>query len=142
MNRLLIGLLALVFSFSSFAVEVYEFESAEQEKRYQRFSTELRCPKCQNQAIGDSDAPIAKDLRREVHRMITEGSSAREIVEFMTERYGDFVLYRPPLRGDTILLWSFPLIALIVGMIFAVRYVRQLPQMEKEGDVEGMEDDG
>ena len=69
--------------------------------RYQRFTYELRCPKCQNQNLADSNAPIATDLRREIYRMFAEGKSNAEIVEFLVDRYGDFVLYNPPLSSKT-----------------------------------------
>ncbi len=83
------------------------------EKRLQKLSEELRCLVCQNQNIADSNAELAQDLRREVRGMIKAGKSDKEIIDFMVTRYGDFVLYRPPVQGNTLLLWGGPLVLLI-----------------------------
>jgi len=86
------------------------------EARMTRIAAELRCLVCQNQTIADSNAPLAQDLRQQVREMIRRGDSDRQIVDYMTARYGDFVLYRPPLKGSTALLWFGPA-ALLVGGI-------------------------
>lgn len=94
------------------------------EKRLQALSSELRCLVCQNQTIADSNAELAQDLRREVRGMIQAGKSDQEIVDFMVTRYGDFVLYRPPVKGITLALWAGPLALLLIGLIGFVRYLR------------------
>ncbi len=99
------------------AIDPYTFEDEVQRARYQRFIAELRCPKCQNQNLSGSDAPIATDLRRELYRLIVDGHSDREIVDFMVGRYGEFVLYRPPLDSRTVVLWALPGVLLLIGAI-------------------------
>ena len=95
------------------------------EKRLQKLSEELRCLVCQNQTIADSNAELAQDLRREVRAMIKDGKSDKEIVDFMVTRYGDFVLYRPPIKGITLLLWGGPVALLLLGLFALQRYLRQ-----------------
>ena len=95
------------------------------EKRLQALSEELRCLVCQNQTIADSNAELAQDLRTEVRSMIKDGKSDKEIVDFMVTRYGDFVLYRPPVKGITLLLWGGPVALLLLGLFFLQRYLRQ-----------------
>ena len=95
------------------------------EKRLQELSVELRCLVCQNQTIADSNAELAQDLRREIRDMIQAGKTNPEIIDFMVVRYGDFVLYRPPVKAITLLLWGGP-IALLLFAIFALqRYLRR-----------------
>jgi len=108
------------------AIDTYEFGSEAERQRYRHLIEELRCPKCQNQNIADSDAPIAMDLRREVHRMLGEGRSDEEIVDFLVARYGDFVRYKPPLDARTLLLWYGPAGLLAIGFgVLAVMLVRR-----------------
>ncbi len=95
------------------------------EKRLQALSEELRCLVCQNQTIADSNAELAQDLRHEVRTMIKDGKSDKEIIDFMVTRYGDFVLYRPPVKAVTLLLWGGPLALLLIGLFFLQRYLRQ-----------------
>lgn len=107
-------------------IETYQFSDAANEKRYHQFVEELRCPKCQNQNLAGSNAPIAEDLRRELHRLLEEGGSDREIIDFMVGRYGDFVLYKPRLNMETAVLWFAPVGFLMVGaIIILVIYRRQ-----------------
>lgn len=94
------------------------------EKRLQELSLELRCLVCQNQTIADSNAELAQDLRREIRSMIKDGKSNPEIIDFMVVRYGDFVLYRPPVKGITLLLWGGPIALMLLGLIILVRYMR------------------
>ncbi len=114
--RLILIVLFWVASVNALAVEVYDFPNDEARERYQDLTWELRCPKCQNQNIADSNAPIARDLRREVHRMVVEGRTDQEVIDFMVERYGDFVLYRPPMAGHTMILWLAPVVLVLVGI--------------------------
>ena len=107
------------------AIETYQFDSPEQEARFRQLGYELRCPKCQNQAIGDSDAEISGDLRAEVYRMLKDGATDDEIKEFMVARYGRYVLYNPPLDKHTLILWFGPAVLLIFGGIFVGLRIRQ-----------------
>jgi cytochrome c-type biogenesis protein CcmH len=95
------------------------------EKRLQHLSEELRCLVCQNQNIADSNAELAQDLRSEIRGMIQAGKSDKEIIDFMVVRYGDFVLYRPPVKGITLLLWGGPIALLLLGLFVLQRYLRQ-----------------
>ena len=95
------------------------------EKRLQKLSEELRCLVCQNQTIADSNAELAQDLRREVRTMIKDGKTDKEIVDFMVVRYGDFVLYRPPVKGITLLLWGGPVALMLLGLFILQRYLRR-----------------
>ena len=126
-------LLALIFAcfalynaaFADSATEAAIAADPVTEKRLQKLSEELRCLVCQNQNIADSNAKLAQDLRREVRGMIKAGKTDKEIVDFMVTRYGDFVLYRPPVQGNTLLLWGGPLVLLIVGLVALIRYQRR-----------------
>ena len=93
------------------------FENQQQEDRFKVLTQELRCLVCQNQNLADSDAQLAHDLRAEVHEMLTAGKTDDEIKQFMVERYGDFVLYRPPVQENTYLLWLAPLVLLFIGAL-------------------------
>ncbi len=121
----LLSLLICLWSGFATAVDLYEFPDDESRERYQDLTWELRCPKCQNQNIADSNAPIAQDLRREVHRMVVEGHSDKEIVDFMVERYGDFVLYRPRMSGRTMVLWIAPAVLVVFGVIVVLTLGRR-----------------
>lgn len=106
-------------------IETYEFETELQHRRYQDFIQELRCPKCQNQNLAGSNSPISADLRRELHRLLLEGKSDQEIVDYMVARYGDFVLYRPPVNKHTIVLWLLPVALLLLGALVVTMLVRR-----------------
>jgi cytochrome c-type biogenesis protein CcmH len=88
-------------------------------------ANELRCLVCQNQSIAESNAELAVDLRRQIDEQIAAGKSDREIIDFMVARYGDFVLYRPPLKATTLLLWGGPLLLLLAGVLVAWRVLRR-----------------
>ncbi len=120
MIRIYAAILVLVFSLPLSAAEVIlPFSSSEQEQRYNSLIDEIRCMVCQNQNLADSNAELAQDLRSRTYDMIRRGSSDEEILNYMVERYGDFVLYRPPVRTTTLLLWYGPAILLTIA-IFAV----------------------
>ena len=125
--RIIIFLFMAVLLTPVFAAPVatYEFASEEQEALFNKLSNELRCLVCQNQAIADSNADLAKDLRDEIYGMLQQGNSEEEIVEFMVARYGDFVLYNPPLKPMTWLLWFGPAFALLAGFFFVVRIINK-----------------
>jgi len=95
------------------------------EKRVKAISLELRCLVCQNQTIADSNAGLAVDLKNQVREMLQKGMGEDEIKDFMVERYGDFVLYNPPMKGTTMVLWVGPLIMLMIALAVAVRIVRR-----------------
>lgn len=107
------------------AIEVYQFDTKNQEKLYQTMIEELRCLVCQNQNLSASNAALAKDLRQQTHQMIMAGKSQDEIVAYMTQRYGDFVLYRPPVNVKTGFLWLGPLLLLILGLCILYRSIKQ-----------------
>ncbi|MEJ8568532.1 cytochrome c-type biogenesis protein [Elongatibacter sediminis] len=109
------------------------FENPEQERRFADLTEELRCLVCQNQNLADSDAPLAHDLRQEIHEMLMAGHSDDEIKGFLVDRYGDFVLYRPPVKGNTLLLWLMPGVLLVIGaltLFTAVRRRAQVPESD------------
>lgn len=107
------------------AIDVYEFETVEQEQRFRQLSNNFRCPMCQNANLTSSPGGVAEDLRREIYRMIIEGRTDQQIEQFMLERYGDFILYRPRLTWQTILLWFGPLLFLLGGAWFAINVARR-----------------
>lgn len=120
MRRLLAGLalvLPLLTGPAQAAIDTYEFASEAERERYRTLVEELRCPKCQNQNIADSNSPIATDLRREIYRMLEAGRSDAEITDHLVARYGDFVRYRPPLNAKTLMLWYGPAGFLAIGLI-------------------------
>ena len=114
------------------------FDDPVLQHRYEAINRELRCLVCQNQTIADSNATLAQDLRREVRDMIAAGKTDDEIREFMIERYGDFVLYRPRMTAQNFLLWAAPALLLLVGGIALFRVVRRRAQ-ESEIEPEGPE---
>lgn len=119
-----IFLILAVFSNAFGAVEVIEFSSPENEKRYKALVAELRCLVCQNQNIAASNADLAKDLRQQVYQRIRNGETDQQIIGFMVQRYGDFVLYKPPLKAKTMLLWLGPFVLLIIGLVVMFFFIR------------------
>lgn len=113
------------------AIDTYEFKDEVERERFRSLTGELRCPKCQNQNIADSNAPIATDLRREIYRMLDDGRSDKEIVDFLVMRYGDFVMYKPPLDSRTWLLWYGPFGLLGLGAIVLYVLVLRRRKVEK-----------
>jgi len=125
--KYLAGVISLLFVLYAHAVDVpMEFEDAQQQQRYQGLLDELRCLVCQNQTLADSHAPLAQDLRNEVYKMVAEGESNEAIIDFLVERYGDFVLFRPPVKGATILLWYGPFILLFIAILAVYMFVKSL----------------
>lgn len=115
----------MFFSVQVFAIDDHQLANPEQQKTYEIIISELRCLVCQNQTIADSNAELAADLRRQVFEMLQQGKSKDEIVNFMTDRYGDFVLYNPPLKTKTALLWLGPVAFLITGFIMIFWFIRR-----------------
>ena len=121
----LILVLLLVASSNSFArVAAYEFQTEEQQAAYNDLVQELRCLVCQNQNIADSNAELAQDLKRKTYEMVVSGKSKQEVADYMTQRYGDFVLYRPPVTQTTLFLWVGPFIILFIGVFILIRVIR------------------
>ena len=108
-------------------IETYEFSAPELEVRYHQLSQELRCPKCQNQNIADSNAPIARDLRVVLYEQLEQGATDDEILAFMVARYGEFVRYRPGIDRHTIMLWAAPGVLLILGVAGLLFHLKQRP---------------
>ncbi len=125
--RTLFGILILVFfATASFAIDTSEaFEDPELQARYEKIIDEVRCLKCQNQTIKDSNAFLASDLRREIRRMIAEGMTDEQVFDFLVDRYGEFALYRPRASGKTLILWLAPVLLLFGGAFVLLKIVRR-----------------
>ncbi len=117
---LLIGLIQPIFAVD---IEAKIFANSEQERRYRALIDEIRCPVCQGQSIGGSNAGLAKDLRQQVRDMIIKNNSNDEIRQFMVNRYGNFVIFKPPINKNTYLLWFAPFVFLILTALFFVRSI-------------------
>ena len=129
----------LVLCGTAYAIDAEDaFDDPVLQKRYENINRELRCLVCQNQTIADSNATLAQDLRREVRDMIAAGQTDAQIREFMIERYGDFVLYRPRMTAGNFLLWAAPVLLLVIGAFVLVRVVRRRAQ-ETDLDADGPE---
>ena len=120
-------------------VDTFEFQTTEQQQRFRKLSDEFRCPMCQNTSLSGSTGGVAEDLRREVHRMIVEGMSDEQIEQFMFDRYGDFIFYKPRLTPETLLLWFGPLLFLGIGVLIAIGVGRRarrasMNTVELDGD--------
>ncbi|MFT7130701.1 MAG: cytochrome c-type biogenesis protein CcmH [Gammaproteobacteria bacterium] len=127
--------IVLLFACSANAVvETYEFETDVMRDRYNSFVEELRCPKCQNQNLAGSNSPISADLRNELYRQLKAGQSDQQITEYMLNRYGDFILYRPQFNSETAVLWMAPVIFLMVGATIAVIILKRQRAAVKEED--------
>ena len=123
-------LLTLIFLCASLAlqaapVEILDDLKPVEQKRYRGLISELRCLVCQNQSLAESDAELAVDMRKEVHKKIAAGESDQEIVDFLVARYGDFVRYRPPVNATTLLLWFGPFALLALGAVFLIKNSKQ-----------------
>lgn len=130
--------LAIEFSYAD-TTEIQHFDNESQRQLYYQLVEELRCPKCQNQNIADSNSQIAIDLRNQVARLVRENQNEDQIKEYMVNRYGDFVLYEPPLKRGTLLLWFGPLIMAIVGVLVFVTSVlarRKVKEVEDDMIIE------
>ena len=125
MKYLSIVFLLILSGISCAGVEFREFANPEQQAAYENLTSELRCLVCQNQTIADSNAELAADLRRQVQEMLQQGKSRDDIVQFMTDRYGDFVLYNPPFKLKTGLLWIGPAAFLLIGLISVFLFTRR-----------------
>ncbi|KRW59494.1 cytochrome c-type biogenesis protein [Pseudomonas sp. TTU2014-080ASC] len=130
-----------IFSTAQAAIDTYEFANEAERQRYRNLVEELRCPKCQNQNIADSDAPIAMDLRAQIFRMLEEGKSNDQIIDYLVSRYGDFVLYNPPVTSRTLLLWYGPAGLLVGGFILLGVILVRRRRVSSEGSASGLSAD-
>jgi len=122
----IVAWLSIATSFA--AIDTYEFKDSDKQKRFQQLTADLRCPKCQNQNIADSNAAIAQDLRQKIYNMLEKDQSDDQIVDYMVARYGDFVLYEPRFDAKNSVLWLAPLILLILGLGLVVYLSRKRSQ--------------
>lgn len=113
-----------------------EFNDPATELRFKKLTEELRCLVCQNQSLADSHAELAQDLRNEVYKMVNAGDSNKEIIDYMVTRYGDFVLYRPPIKNTTYFLWFGPFLILLIAIIIIARVIRSRDNDLAEEDKE------
>ena len=132
------GLLSVAYAT---VFEPREFADSQQEERYRSLTEELRCLVCQNQSLADSNAELATDLRREVYDMVTDGASEQQVKDFMVSRYSEFVLYRPPIKTTTLLLWAGPFVLAGIGVAALIVQIRRrsktvAPSALSEGEEE------
>ncbi len=120
MRGLILGLLVAFALPVLGEVQTNQLEDPELRERYQKLTRELRCPTCQNENVAESGAPVANDIRRHVHRMLEEGKTDEQIIEFMVERFGEFVRYRPEMSARTYVLWYGPFVAIGVGVLVVI----------------------
>ena len=119
-----IGLLLIQTPFAE-SIEASDFETIEQQSRYTQLIENIRCPVCQGQSIGGSNSDLAKDLREKVREMILDSQTDSEIYSFMVERYGDFVIYKPPVNTKTYFLWFAPVLVLMISLLYLFRSTRE-----------------
>ena len=119
-----IGLLLIQTPFAE-SIEASDFETKEKQSRYTQLIENIRCPVCQGQSIGGSNSDLAKDLREKVREMILDSKTDSEIYSFMVERYGEFVVYKPPVNSKTYFLWFAPVLVLIISFLYLFRSTRE-----------------
>ncbi|WP_439242869.1 cytochrome c-type biogenesis protein [Lonepinella sp. BR2474] len=130
--RKITALFLLFFSLSAFsAIDALNFQSAQQETDYHQLTQQLRCPQCQNNSIADSNATIAVDMRAKVFELLQAGKGKQEIVDYMVQRYGNFVTYDPPLTAATLLLWLAPALCFLIGLGVLFRPKKQQKETKK-----------
>ncbi|NCF23801.1 MAG: cytochrome c-type biogenesis protein CcmH [Gammaproteobacteria bacterium] len=135
MRRFIACALLLAFASAALAIDTDKaFDDPALQARYEHIIEEVRCLKCQNQSIKDSNAFLAGDLRREIRRMLSEGKTDEEIYDFLVTRYGEFALYRPRMSGKTLVLWIAPIVLLLAGGFVLVNILRRRMAMPMEGD--------
>ena len=133
-----LGLLLAAGMAGATALSSYTFDSKEEEQAFRDFTAELRCLVCQNQSLAESDADLADDLRREVYILWRQGRPQEEIIDFLVSRYGDFVLYDPPLKPSTYILWFGPFLLFVAGVVVLMR---TLKRKNEDREVELTEED-
>lgn len=140
-------LMALIFSFSFMlfshssqaAIETFEFDNAQQEQTFHELTKLLRCPKCQNNNIADSNAELAKDLRNKTYELVTQGQTKEQVIDYMVARFGNFVRYDPPVTPITIFLWLGPALFIIFGLLVLFRQIKKQPTKATVLDTEEQE---
>jgi len=129
----LVFIITVCFSYATFGIDnLVEFSNPLLRERYYELITELRCPKCQNQNLADSDSPISQDLKDEIHQLLERGLSDQEIEEHLTTRYSDFILYRPKVNSVTYFLWGSPIIILFIGAWMVRRFSLRSDELNQE----------
>lgn len=124
--RLMIVLAGMLLSWNLLAaIDTYQFSSVEQEQQYRELTEQLRCPKCQNNSIADSNSIIAADMRTKVYQLQQQGQSRQQIVDYMVARYGNFVTYEPPVTAATLILWGGPALFVLLGAIVVIMRARR-----------------
>ena len=132
MRKLSLLLLGIFLATAAQAgIETYQFDDPAKEAEYKALVQELRCTVCQNQNIADSNAELAGDLRRKTYEMVQQGKRPDEIKEYMVARYGNFVLYDPPVQTNTLLLWGGPFLIFVVGLVILIRIIRRRPSTDE-----------
>lgn len=143
MKKFLLLVVAMLLPLAVSAIDTGQaFDDPELQARYEKIITEVRCLKCQNQTIKDSNAFLAGDLRREIRRMLSEGKTDAEIFDFLVLRYGEFALYRPRMSGKTLVLWLAPAFLLLIGGFVLVRVMRERMNMPLGDDQNDEQDAG
>lgn len=132
--KVLIIPIILVSTFSTYSVQIefHSFENPQRERLYLDLIAELRCVKCQNQNLAESNAELARDMREKTYQMVIAGKSREDVVNYMTARYGDFVLYKPPFKAKTLLLWIGPPILLLLSIFFILKMIRNQNDQQTE----------
>ncbi|ORM67993.1 cytochrome c-type biogenesis protein CcmH [Pantoea wallisii] len=121
MKQLLLFIAGMLFSASLWAaIDTYQFDSVQQEEQYRELTASLRCPKCQNNSIADSNAMIAGDMRLKVYELMKQGQSRQQIIDYMVARYGNFVTYEPPVTPSTLILWVGPALFVLLGALVII----------------------
>ncbi|MGD8105345.1 cytochrome c-type biogenesis protein [Pantoea sp. FN0302] len=133
MKQLFMLLAGLLFSLNALAaIETWQFDSAAQEQQYRELTASLRCPKCQNNSIADSNAMIAADMRLKVYQLLKQGQDKHQITQYMIDRYGNFVTYQPPVTPSTLILWAGPLLFIIAGALVIFLRSRRQPDADEQ----------
>lgn len=126
LKRISFILFGLMMTFVAHAtIDTYNFKSVEEEQQFRELTGQLRCPKCQNNSIADSNAPIATDMREKVYELMEQGQSRQDIINYMVDRYGNFVTYEPPITPATIFLWLVPVLCVVIGAAAIVMLSRR-----------------
>ncbi|MGE6107266.1 cytochrome c-type biogenesis protein [Aeromonas sobria] len=123
------------------AIDVYQFDNEQQEQTFRELTRELRCPKCQNQDIADSNAGLAKDLRDKTYQMVHQGKEKQEVIDYMVARYGNFILYDPPMMASTLILWLGPLGVIVIGLGVVLARARKVPKARQAAPQELSEEE-
>ncbi|WP_404813188.1 cytochrome c-type biogenesis protein [Hafnia alvei] len=133
MLRWVSALAGIMLSVSAWAaIDTYSFKNVEQEQQYRELTEQLRCPKCQNNSIADSNAIIASDMRQKVYELMEKGYTNKQITEYMVARYGNFITYEPPLTAATLILWAGPALFVLLGAIVVITRARRRRPNEPE----------